>query len=107
MLGEEVLMAPGQGFHLRGLQCAARAFGEIREVHSGTPSLCARPLFEAREASIAARPMRDRSTPDPQMVRCSNGFKSLKPLGYRPERVSPISAGGGLSPSGIRRSRGR
>ena len=26
-------MAPGQGFHLRGLQDAARAFGQVREVH--------------------------------------------------------------------------
>jgi hypothetical protein len=34
MLGEQVLMAPGQGFHLRGLQDAARAFGQIPEVHS-------------------------------------------------------------------------
>ncbi len=33
MFGEQVLMAQGQGLHLRGLQQGARTFGEIREVH--------------------------------------------------------------------------
>src|SRR3978361_2240870 len=37
MLGKQVLMGPGEGFHLRRLQDAARALGEITEVHSGTP----------------------------------------------------------------------
>jgi hypothetical protein len=61
MLGEEVLMAARQGLHLRGLQYAARAFGQICEVHSGTPVFPA--LQEARDMPPAARPMRDRSAP--------------------------------------------
>jgi hypothetical protein len=75
MLGKKVLMAPGQGFHLRGLQRAARAFGEIREVHKGTPVMMTPPYDEPREAPVPVRPMRDRSAPKPQIVRRSNGFK--------------------------------
>ena len=43
MFGKKVLMAPGEGFHLRGLQHAARAFGEIREVHLWHSVLISRP----------------------------------------------------------------
>ena len=32
-------MAPGQGFHLRGLENAPRTLGEIREVQDGTSSV--------------------------------------------------------------------
>ena len=39
MFGNAVLMAACQGFHLRGLQDAARPFGEIREVQGGTSSM--------------------------------------------------------------------
>ena len=43
VFGDEILMAPGQGFHLRGLQNAARAFGQIREVHLWHSVLISRP----------------------------------------------------------------
>jgi hypothetical protein len=91
MFGEEVLMAPGQGFHLRGLQRAARALGEIREVHSGTP--CYVPALDPRRGKrrLAARPMRDRSAPKPQMVRRNNSFKPLNPLGFAISKTLPLA----------------
>ena len=33
VFGQEIVMAARQGLHLRRLQYAARAFGQIREVH--------------------------------------------------------------------------
>ena len=38
MLGDQVLMAAGEGLHLRRLQDTAGAFGQACEVHCGTPS---------------------------------------------------------------------
>jgi hypothetical protein len=71
MLGNAGLMAPRQGFHLRGLKNAACAFGKICEVHERHLVMAA--LEEARMTPYAARPMRNRQRHDEEM-----GFGSTK-----------------------------
>ena len=78
-------MAPGQGFHLRGLQDAARALSEICEVQCGTPSGFP-PVRRGRRRS-AVRPMRDRSTPALQMVNDCGIVNASAPCLRHPERV--------------------
>jgi hypothetical protein len=58
MLGKKILMAPCQGFHLRGLQQGAGAFGQIREVN-----------FWHSDAN--SRPRRAREAPDLRSAQCA------------------------------------
>jgi hypothetical protein len=99
MFGEQVLVAARQGLHLRRLQNAARAFGQIREVHSGTPVFPA--LQEARDMPPAARPMRDRSAllPKWSLERLqSSACGVLHQVGPRPSRP-PFTAAAGETPA--------